>query len=794
MSCPGLQIFFLASLISLNCIGQNTQMNLLDSISAKVITDIRSSEKKNILLTHDRSIYAAGESIWFRAFVTNQFSGKLSHDGQPLFVDLVSNDDSLVSKILLSNSGIQTNGRIDIPDSLVSGYYWIRAYGESESGKEIGSGGFFAEPLYIINPKKSAKPQKFNYSLKKENKPTVEFSPEGGLFVTGSNSIVAFRITDTTGEPIAISGNIIDSRDSLITSFSSGKNGMGKFTVFPFRFRKYRAVIMWQGKSFEYPLPPYDLYGAQLSVARQSDGSRTLRVLLEDSLYKKDFATYVIGVSNDSLCFASIGKGRYDVFVPDQKFPEGVATFFLFDNNFNCLSERSVFIKRDDLKLNASLDKKVYAKRDKANLNIALTDELKNTVPAILSVSVADSTLTSSLTNSDQVVYDFSGLSDEEIDLLMLNRQPIHQQLFNQKSAIKNVGSDDSILYIKGIVVNANNEPVSQKVVTLFSGSGGLMPITDTTDNKGRFVFPLTYYLDSTQFAMQVSNLKGNIEKHQIKIDPQAFPHPKTPVSIKYKFEQLLKTPVSQFISYVDTNVYKGNEWLTSVTVQDKRKKKNNYDVKRVTSFSTIIPGERFTKGGANNLSNAVLSVPGVQMLNGYVVIHGPPSMNAPDRTSEPIVIVDGVQIALPESEYSSPLVQFLSTYDASQIEFVEVLKGSEGTNYGIRGANGVISINTRKNVVDYSKNSSLKLIRPRGYASPVYFPETDYDDKKNRASKERDSRGTLLWKGTVMVNEKGHANLSFFTSDIAGTYVITITGVTAYGTLVRKKITFYNR
>ncbi|HKP31588.1 MAG TPA: TonB-dependent receptor plug domain-containing protein, partial [Chitinophagaceae bacterium] len=780
--------FFLAALISLNCAGQNTQMNLLDSISGHVITQIRSSEKKNIFLTHDRSIYAAGEPIWFRAFVTNKFSGKLSHDGEPLFVDLVNINDSLVNKVLLNTSGIQTNNKIEIPDSVVTGYYWIRSY--TSRSIQDDSAAIFAETLYIINPKKPASPQTLSAPTKKENKPFIEFSPEGGLFVTGSNSNVGLKITDPNGEPIALTGNIIDSRDSLITSFTSGKNGLGKFAVFPFRFRKYRAVINRQGKSFEYPLPPFDLYGAQLSVARQSDGSRTLRVLLEDSIHKKDFETYVIGVSNDSLCFASIGRGRYDVFVPDQKFPEGIATFFLFDRNFNCLSERSVF-KRDDLQLEAKLNKKLYSKREKATLDISLADTLKNTVPALFTVSIADSSLSYL---PDDSLEDFSGMSDEAIDLLMLNREPIHEKLFNEKSKMKNERGEDSLLYIKGTVLNASNEPVMQKVVTLFSGSAGLMPITDTTDFKGRFVFPLTYYLDSTQFAMQVSNLKGGIEKHQIKIDPHVFPHPKTPVFLKNKLEQFLKNPASQFISYVDTNVYKGNEWLTSVTVQNKRKKKNTYDVKRVTSFSTIIPGERFTKGGANNLSNAVLSVPGVQMLNGYVVIHGPSSMNAPDKTSEPIVIVDGVQMTLPESEYTSPLVQFLNTFDASQIEFVEVLKASEGMNYGVRGANGVISINTRKNVVDYSQDQSLKLIRPRGYSSPAFFPSINYDDKKNRASKETDNRGTLLWNGTTLLNEKGEASLTFFTNDIAGTYVVTIVGITARGNLIRKKITFNNR
>src|SRR5678816_3400239 len=127
--------------------------------------------------------------------------------------------------------------------------------------------------------------------------------------MTGANCTVAFHIVDGKKDPIAISGSIKDDRDSIVTTFTSDNYGLGKFEIFPTRGRKYKALLMWNGKEMSWPLPPYNFFAGQLSVVTEKDGERKLRVLLEDSIYRKDLKTYLVGISKDSLCFASIGTG-----------------------------------------------------------------------------------------------------------------------------------------------------------------------------------------------------------------------------------------------------------------------------------------------------------------------------------------------------------------------------------------------------------------------------------------------------------------------------------------------------
>lgn len=53
------------------------------------------------------------------------------------------------------------------------------------------------------------------------------------------------------------------------------------------------------------------------------------------------------------------------------------------------------------------------------------------------------------------------------------------------------------------------------------------------------------------------------------------------------------------------------------------------------------------------------------------------------------------------------------------------------------------------------------------------------------------DHRLTLHWDPTLVVNDKGHAKLSFYTGDTAGTYAIRVEGITYYERPVTKLCTF---
>jgi hypothetical protein len=170
------------------------------------------------------------------------------------------------------------------------------------------------------------------------------------------------------------------------------------------------------------------------------------------------------------------------------------------------------------------------------------------------------------------------------------------------------ISEPDNALTLKGKVVNRKNEPLSNMEVVLMSNKNNVLFIQDTTDANGRFAFLLPDYDDSTQFNLQVNNLKGVKEDYDILVDPLDLPHFATPPFLKQKFVadeiQLAKNIT---VDHIDSVViWSGKGWLTPVTVttvdekESGKKKKNN--------SANIITGEMLQVGGVNNVGAASIA------------------------------------------------------------------------------------------------------------------------------------------------------------------------------------------
>lgn len=95
---------------------------------------------------------------------------------------------------------------------------------------------------------------------------------------------------------------------------------------------------------------------------------------------------------------------------------------------------------------------------------------------------------------------------------------------------------------------------------------------------------------------------------------------------------------------------------------------------------SSGITGEMMLQKGFTDLQTALLTlIPGLQLINGELVIRGQSSVNS---SSAALIVCDG----MPVSSLSS-----ISIYE---VKSVEVQRGSN--MYGVRGGNGVILIRTR--------------------------------------------------------------------------------------------------
>ncbi len=282
--------------------------------------------------------------------------------------------------------------------------------------------------------------------------------------------------------------------------------------------------------------------------------------------------------------------------------------------------------------------------------------------------------------------------------------------------------------------------------------------------------------------VIQVSDLGGKKQNAHVITEPFKYPVFATPAVLKKRFSSSEFAMIKDFKSYeLDTAIFgKGKDWLRAVTVKSYRKKQVNYDEsKRMSPYSYIITSDRLQAGGARAIGNALLMVPRIR-----------------NNMNEPLLVMDGVVVTpsdyIPKDSvnFINPVMTFLNTIDPVSIDFIEVLSGPEAAIYGVRGANGVISINTVSTLKDrrLAPSVGMTVISRKGYDYATPFAGPDYDKKENRKSSFPDHRSTIYWNGNLVTDNNGKATADFYTADDPTTYTVTITGITAGGDIVFKQ------
>ena len=777
---------------------QGDRQAVLDQIAAKLVTTLQ-SDKEMIYLHIDKPYHLAGTTLWFRAYLLNQQSQLPSTQSRIIYIDLLDEEMKLIDQVLLYTRDLELGGGFRLPAKLNEGNYYLRAYSNLFPADGPGS---FIVPVYIINPDQGAANIKTIGKWKSGSNETngVRFYPEGGNLINGVDCIVAVKATDANGKTAAVNGIIKDNRDTVVASFQTGSNGLGKFMFNPYKNRKYRAILKNASQQeISIDLPALSNNAYQLALIKQDSQKISFRIGLSDPLYERKAGTYLIGVSRGRVAFASIGTGMYKVDIPVANFPGGIADFYLFDEQQNEVSRRRVWVD-NDIQVKVTPNKTQYYQRSTASIDISLADKSGKPLVGVLSVSVTDNNMLSPSTQLPSIVdYDFTqktgignisciaghnaGISPELVDLILLTGNV--QQ--DSKNSIEK--GTDSVLSIKGSLLY-KNKPLANETISLISPQNPSLFRTDTTDAAGKFHFSNLNFFDSALFYIQLTNIKIDKQDLLLKLDnPSTQPLSESIAwSTECTPQEQINAGVQLFKKNNVDSFLIGNTrgWLQSITVKGKKTPDDKYGKRN--KFSHVITREQLSKFEQSTTANAVKMVPGVMMVSGNLTIRGgtPTFDNAGilDDNLEPLVVVDGVQAST-----GGGVVSYLNSIPPNIIDYIEVLTGGEAAQYGTRGANGVIIIKTGQ--PQYASNDLKNAITfyPKGYHISPEFYMPDYSNDKIKEAEFKDNRSTVYWNGSVWTDKNGKAKISFYTADAKTTYTVTVMGVTANGDLVMKQV-----
>jgi len=734
---------------------------------------------EKIYLHLDKPYYAAGETMYFRAHLTDMDLKPDNVASRIIYVELSDAKKNLVKRALLYSEQQEFAGQIQLSDSLPSANYHLRAY--TNWMRNAGEDYFYHRDIYIGNAsdRKQAitTSQVFDYQ--------VSFFPEGGRLLAGLTNKVAFKALGNDGLGAEISGILSDSEGDELLRFNSLHLGMGSFDFTPEKGETYKVSVQSNGITKEYTLPAAT-EGITLSV-RQDEKSVYLTIR---STYNEPESLYLIEQSRHTVFYAFevVAKEQEQQVVVDKtEFPSGIAQFTLFKGD-RPVSERLLFIDRkDNLNVVVMPDKEKYQAREKEMVRIRVTDSSGQPVEGSFSLSVTDDKTVKPSIDEQNIKGSLLLDSDlkgyiESPGWYFASNEPIRAKALDNllctqgwsrfvwdkmaTTTTSNIYPVESDFFISGKVTNATGKPVKNIAVQLISNEN--VPGVAMTDENGQSGFFGFNCPEGAEFILQSPTIKDN---QKISLDKQDNRYAQTNIIPLYK----INTDNTEAIR---------TSYLEQVGLQSKIREKaqiNNLpeviinkfiakaEDKKISEQRTI--GIRSYHYGEEKLNKKTTITRLIQTLPKPA--RGPQSLfsKAPPTW---YIVDDGMK-----TDLSGFLTIYGSLY-ADMFESIDVLCAEDAiTLYGIEFSSGAYVLKTKKDIREnFGSNASpIQLYRPEGYCVRKEFYVPNYDNPEVREDSTPDLRSTIYWNPVIRTNKEGRAQINFFTADNAGSYSYVLEG-----------------
>jgi TonB-dependent SusC/RagA subfamily outer membrane receptor len=753
----------------------------------------------------DKDTYAVGEIMWFKAYVVEANAHRPDTLSRVLYVDLISPDQKVVQQRMLELKNGAAPGDFQLSDTLTQGTYTVRAY--TSWMRNSSPNYFFSRSLKVwantdALPNKPRRRAAATAVAQPESKwLDVQFFPEGGQFVAGLSSTVGFKATDTYGTGVDIQGIVQDETGKQVAQFSSQHLGMGRFQLQPEAGKRYTAIVRQpDGQRIRHELPAAQPTGFTMRVLQLTS---SYQVAIQCKMPPNAPAERVtlVGHVRGQVVYAGQGEVKgtntFSTIIPKDRFPGGVVHFTLFDGQQIARCERLAFTDNNPgLRVSLQPDKPTYGPREKVTLRVAVTNEAGQPAAGQFALAVNSTALVpldSSATDIRTYLLLTSDLHGrvEQPGFYFRNSTPDTRQAldnllltqgwrrFAWKPLLAGKFGDypyplEQLLSLSGQVFSNKQVPAPGATVSLFRFGSGSDITEATTDSAGRFLFAGFSGRDSTRMLVQVKGKKG-LRNPSIKLDRRVVETSKTPVrplpdtapgKAPYLASSKRQQVVERQYSPNAKTIMLGNVTVKGRAPQaDPRRIYGQPDVviktKDIPAASSYINVLQLLQGRV-----AGLSITG----SGF-------DMRAQIRgQGTPLIVVDGIPMD----------TDILNSIPVTDVESVEVLKGASAAIYGSRGGGGVIAIFTKRGNPDYDFSNDPASPNMQTYLMPRYYQVRQFYAPayaNSRNANVPDFRSaTLYWNPNIRTDASGQTTVSFYTSDEAGTFRLTLEGVSAAG------------
>jgi len=787
--------------------GDKAVKNILDQLKAF----LTGHPTEKVYLQTDRPWYAAGDTIYFKAYVTAGEQHELSPLSKILHVDLIDGNDRIDRSIKLQLNNGMAWGDFALPDSIQNGNYKIRAY--TRLMENDAAPAYFERNMPVVAVRNIRVPG-HGTGQRTTHKIDLQFFPEGGELVTGIKSKVAFKAVGDNGLGVDVKGVITDNNGSKICDFASQHLGMGYFYLEPGANKTYKAELIYGNNtkdSFAVPKPLEN--GLVFSVNNDVAGKCTMTVRVNKAFYNenrdKDFSIIVYSGGQAMPFIFRLNEASVATDLDTHSLHSGIAAASLFSSSGEPLAERLFFVKNNDiLDLKVSSGKAAYAKREKVKIDLHAQNK-GLPVDGHFSVSVIDGSqmpdsefnertiLTDLLLTSDlkgyveQPNYYFApGAPDAHnaLDILMLTQG---YRRFQWKSVLAGGPQPpqsfqpETSLEVAGTLTTPGGKPVPNGKVIFMDGKSGTL-IDTLTDASGNFSFTGLNITDTT--TVIISAHKGNNDpgvKLAIKQDPippieitdtSRFRLPQHYAALTPQQYQLLQSR-KQGIVTLKTVQISGRATPKPARVQ------HSANMNGAGHADYVIMGDQLNN--CTDLPCLFGKLPGTISKNGklYLTRTGDRLGQNKGYPPPPIkFILDGIPV--PDQSY---IFGIISVHDIYSIELLK--SGGLLALYGSSAAGGAILFTTKRG--GETRNSpnavspGLVKFQFNGFYKARQFYSPQYQHPQD--TKQQDIRPTIYWNPEMATGKDGNLSFEYCNSDGRGPYKVIVEGIDSHGNIGRQ-------
>lgn len=761
--------------------------------------------QERMYLHYDKSSYATGETIWFKAYLMKAIFP--ANESRTIYIDWTDDKGKLLSRSISPVVDATSAGQFEIPADYSGQFIHVKAY--TRWMLNFDSSFLYNKDIRILS-KNNNTPSSKNTAV-----PQLTFFPEGGDAIVNVVNKIAFKANDQWGRPLNIKGVIKNNKGTTIDSLKVIHDGMGFFYLKPKPGETFSAK--WfvsdastkanKGAAHETDLPAIKTTGVALQISLA--GSKRNFLISAPDNTNNSGPLHVLGTMYQQPVFKivkELKEGTAQGIIPTEDLPSGILTITVFDDKWNPLAERITYINNEEYLFHPEMTVQHWGlnKRARNEIEISVPDSLS----ANLSVSVTDMGIDADTGNNiishllltgelkgkvNNPAYYFLNNSDsisKALDLVMLTHG---WRRFNWEDVAKGIlpkityPRDTTYLSISGKIYGAS--PVQLRdagsIVLLWNQKKQANQIVSVPIAKdGTFNDPSLILFDTARIYYQLPKAKGlgdaSVQFMQNRL-------PALPQNMKangFFYNHLSDTTGnSRHFQLADATLselkFLNEKVLETVTIQ--RKTKSPVEIMDEKYATGLFSGGDAYQFDLINDPFAASSFSIFNYLQGKVAglqintSSNPPSLQW--RGGSPAIYLD-------EMQSSADMISGIPVSDVAYIKVIRppFMGGSGG------GSNGAIAIYTRRGSDQKPEpGKGLSNNTVTGYTEIRQFYSPNYETI-NPENEKKDLRTTLYWNPEVITKPgENKVLLKFFNNDVSSAFRVVIEGMTKDGRLAHE-------